>query len=148
MSDLEDNNSVPNVKSFDLTTFTNNPSVNNEETDFNSKRFIDQVKTEIEHEFICLKEDCNRFILTEGKRLESDWNRYDTTLSRVTANSKFNEHIFVISFVGDTATSKSFLANQLGANCFVFNENNDQGPTTANVTCFESTSFLPEDQNK
>jgi hypothetical protein len=57
-----------------------------------------------------------------------------------TTTANLNDNVFVISFLGDTASGKSFLANHLlGVQSFVFdkNKNEHDGPTTANVTCFE-----------
>ena len=54
---------------------------------------------------------------------------------------------FVISFLGDTANGKSFLANELGGvKSFVFDEEDHFGSTTPNIVCFQSDSILKTEQ--
>jgi hypothetical protein len=63
--------------------------------------------------------------------------------------SNVDNNAFVISFLGDTAGGKSFLAKNelLGAESFVFDEDKHAGSTTANVMCFESSSIFKPEQN-
>ena len=57
--------------------------------------------------------------------------------------------VFVVSLLGDTGNGKSFLADHLlpaieKNRPIVIEEKQRKGSTTANIMCFESTSFSPE----
>ena len=136
MSNLEHDDSDHNEKSSDLTNFANNSTMNNTQADSNEEKYRDRIEADRSHELICLKDDDKRIILAEGKAFESYWNQYNTRPSTVTTNLNFNNQVFVISFVGDTRSGKSFLANQLGVESVVINEEDYQGPTTAKCNVF------------
>ena len=118
---MENNDNDFNMASFDVTDFANNSTMNNKQAVFNDEMPCALIRDEREHEFICLEEDDNRTILAEGKA-------FNTMLSTATANSNFNYQVFVISFMGDTAASKSSLANQRAAKSFVLDGEDYQSP--------------------
>lgn len=150
-----DNNSA-DLSFGDLTNFSNSPTCGNnlsngDETE-EIKRNIDIQEN---HELICLKHEDNKVILTEGKLFLSQLKCGKETSPIMPKKAEatrttfgLNDNIFVISFLGDTASGKSFLANHLlGVQSFVFGENAHHGSTTANVTCFESASILSAEKN-
>ena len=158
MAKFDDDDSFYGFKDNDPTKFTSDSSQTTELTDVEDSEGLEEMKnTQQKHEFICLKYHQTEHVLVEGQAMESLIESYNQTSSTTTSNkdgpptkSISNDKIFVVSFLGDTSTGKSFLANHLlGVQTYFVNENQHESPTTANVTLFESTTALaPDESNK
>ncbi|CAF3597560.1 unnamed protein product, partial [Rotaria sp. Silwood2] len=98
-----------------------------------------EIKVQEEHELIKLEEREGNIVLAEGNALKSDWDRHNTVTQTGMSATTSIDNAFVISFVGNAATGKSFLAKHvLGITSATFDEDEHEGPTTANVNRFES----------
>lgn len=113
-------------------------------------------------EFIQLNDEADVIKLVVSDGFESQWERLNglsasSNLPITTTNETrdamvpavSNDDVFVISLLGDTGDGKSFLADHLLPSIeknrpIVIDETERDGSTTANITCFESASFLPE----
>ncbi|CAF4680056.1 unnamed protein product, partial [Rotaria sp. Silwood2] len=144
MSNSESNDSFHNSNIPSDNFSISNSIATDEQLDSNeTKELPDKINVQEENELIYLEEKQGIIVLEEGKAFASDWNRYNTSLEASTSTTSQSDSIFVVSFVGDTASGKSFLASHLpGIESFTFDESEHEGPTTANVIRLESTSIL------
>lgn len=156
MATSDDNNSFYDFTNPDFTRFTSDcpPTTEPEETE-ESQQLEDVKNIQQKHEFICLKYNRTAHVLEEGQSFESLMESYNHSSSTLATNedepptkSISNDKVFVVSFLGDTSTGKSFLANHLlGAQTYFVNKDQHGSPTTANVTLFESTTALASQEN-
>jgi hypothetical protein len=124
---------------------------------------IHDIEAEKKCEFIQLNDETNAVKLAISEGFTSQWERLHglstspstlpiTTMDETTntlAPTVSNNDVFVISLLGDSTDGKSFLIDHLlppieKNRPIVVDETKRVGSTTANVTCFESASFLPE----
>ena len=110
------------------------------------EKYQNEIEDQEKHEFIRLITEENKVTLKEGRAFLSQLENYTQTPSSTTAQSNnittttynLNGDVFVISFLGDTTSGKSFLANQLLNVQSYFDPSEHNISTTANVACYES----------
>ena len=137
--------------------FSTNYSTSSDSNNDNSRQVIESKElndvkdTQEKHEFVRLTlNEKSEHVLAEGPVLSSLIEPYYKTSSTTRTNKQRHitgsiatNNVFVTSLMGDTASGKSFLGNHLlGTNSYVFNENDHDDSTTANVTLFESDGSL------